>query len=63
MDSKSNGFQLSKEPAYDTHSCMGATLQPVYNGVKNHKDDLAYIFYNDHSPKGKLILRCILLRN
>jgi len=53
MDSKSNGFQLSKEPTYDTHSCMGATLQPVYNGVKNQRDDLAYIFYNDHSPKGK----------
>ena len=55
MDDSSKGFQLSTRTVDDTTSAMGATLKPVYDSVKTGKNDVAYIFYNDKSPDGKLL--------
>ena len=55
MDDSSQSFQLSTRTVRDKTSAMGATLKPVYDSVKTGNNDVAYIFYNDQGPGGKLL--------
>ena len=54
LDGNSNGFKVSRYSVEDTRSAMGATLQQVYMGARSQRDSLAYVFYNDANPDGKL---------